>query len=160
MGLCDLGRIKLFPDTSLVKWRHMGLIGGPHYKSNIKGPECQVHSYLLSILILFISVQCIVTSHTEIDEKILSFYFLVLLVLSLRSWYFLCRWLIVSFEKCAKSSLPYSVLLKMQLLLSHIIFYGNGPSKCIYSICVSVIWISVNICGSLSSFSLHNIGGD
>lgn len=54
------------------------------------------------------------------------FYFLVLLVLSLRSWYFLCHWLIVSFEKCAKSSLLYSILLKIQTLLSHVIFMAIG----------------------------------
>lgn len=88
MGLCDLGQVTLFPDTSLVKWRYMGLIGESHYKSNIKGPECQVHSYLLYILTPFISVWCIVISHTETDEKILSFYFFVLLALCLRSWYF------------------------------------------------------------------------
>lgn len=80
------------------------------------------------MLIPFISVQCAYISHIEIDE--------VIPFIPLFSWFHLYFWkklvflmsLIASFENCAKSSLPYSIFLKIQILLSYAIFIVMGQA--------------------------------
>ena len=148
--------------SSLESWRLPRRLGGSHDESNIRCPQCW-EQLLALMLVPFLSVHA---SHIENrwNKTFLSFsYFLSFNFPVGRSLCFLLL-LIVLFENCAKSGLPYSFYYYYYFLrYRSAVFWDHScnsrPSMCIYTVHISIMWLYDSVYGLIFGFSLHITGG-